>query len=334
MRNITGSFLRSHGAILTMVLATVLACSIPVVSAGPPTEKKCDDGKDNDGDGKIDAADEDCSDDSGGGNTGNGQDTPVDVYLFHDSSYGIRGDEWADGDPGDPNLNPGGLATFYPANATLSGEYSCAHAIVTDQAQGSVRLFVPAGDGSSCPAVNRFVRIRSDYDLDQDGLCNIPYTGRVNARGFELDYGCVAPEPDGDVEETFVTADLYEVMVSDTTPAGFQIRLVEYYDGYVPTPGVDPGLADVKSVGSQARAYVISLTDGTTTSMPDPADPDGEVRIFENSVGTATMCQVNWKNAKAKNCDPVLDEFGDPVVVVNMTMKGKVDPSPLTATGP
>lgn len=316
MKNFASLYWRVCGVAFAIAVAGIIFLNVPDVSAAPPAEKQCSDGKDNDEDGLTDGADPDCS----GGNTGNGQDTTADIYLFHGPAYGIRGDQWIDGDPGDPILNPGGLATLYPANKNLSDVFSCAGAIITDQAQGYVRMFVPAGDGSSCPVPNRYVPIVSDYDLDQDGLCMFPYTGRVGARGFELDYGCVGPEPDG-VEEAFATMHLNEVLgPGGTTPAGFQIKLVEYYEGYEPTAGVDPGLGDVAFVGGQERAYVINLT-SVTTSIPDPADP--VVRLFENTGGTADICQVNWKNGHAKDCEPI--EGG----VTNMTIMGKVDPTPL-----
>ena len=302
---------------------TLLSVDSNTASAAPPSERKCDDGVDNDRDGLIDAADPDCADN--GGNTGKGQDTPADFYLYHDPYYGILGDGWYTG--GDPVLNPVGDATLYPANKTLNGTYSCANAIITDQDPGHVRVFVPSGTTDGCTSVNRFIQIRSDYDLDQDGLCVIPYAGRKDARGFQRFYDCSAGvEPDG-LEEIMATVHLFEAFSSDGyTPVEIQVRLLDYGDGYIPSGSYDPGLDDIESIGAQERAFVITL-DSATMSVPDGADP--EVRAFENQQGTATMCEVVWKNSKAKDCNDIVDGNGDPVVISGLTIKGKVDPTPL-----
>jgi hypothetical protein len=324
MKNKYGLFLSGCGLALAIAVTAVMSGTVPDVAAAPRFEKKCEDGVDNDQDGLIDADDPDCSGDSGG-NTGNGQDTPADVYIYHAGPYGILGDNWADGGPGDPALNPSGEATLYPADNSLSGIFSCAKAIVTDQALGSVRMFVPVGDTSSCPAPNRFLRIASQYDLDQDGLCVYPYSGRRQARGFERYYDCSAgPEPDG-LEEVMVTMLLDEVLgPGNSTPAVFLIRLLDYGDSYVPDPGSDPGLTDIEFIGSQERAFAVTL-DGVTSSVADPSDP--EVRVFENAGGMATICEVVWKNARAHDCKPIVDRGGSEVS--GMAIKGKVDPTPL-----
>jgi hypothetical protein len=313
--------------IMTLVTASFLFGDISPVSSAPRFENKCADGVDNDGDGLTDTDDPDCSGSGGdgGGNTGNGQDTQADIYLVHDTAHGIIGDGWFTG--GDPLLNPSNAMTMYPADKTLSGTLSCAGAIVTDQAQGYVRMFSPAGDGSSCgPANYRILKIRTDYDLDQDGLCGIPYTGRSNARGFTRFYPCVGLEPDLGYEDVMVTMHLHEVLGPGvTTTVGFQIRLLDYGDEYVPTPGVDPDFAAIEFIGSQERAFNIEMQ-GVTTTQPD--DADGTVRVFANTQGTATICQVEWKNANAKDCKQIVDEFGEPIVMMGLTMEGKVDPTP------
>lgn len=261
----------------------------------------------------------------GHGKTGNGQDTPVDVYLYEDGIpfsipgiTAIHGDGWlTDGD-----------ATLYPANRNLSGAYSCASAILTDQANGDVRMFVPAGTLDDCTAVNRFLRMQSPYDLDQDGLCEIPYEGRRNAGSFARYYGnedgtaCPAgSEPDG-VEEVMVTMHLNGVLgPGNSTQVGFQIRLLDYGDGYVPNGAHDPSLAEIDVIGSQERAFNITLTNGASVS----ADPGGDVdaRVFYNTDGIVDICQVVWKNAHAKDCMPIVAG-----VDLDMTIAGKVDSTP------
>jgi len=312
------------GMTFAMILASFLIGDITSVSAAPPKEKKCEDGVDNDGDGLIDAADPDCSAGSGGGNTGNGQDTPADVYIYNDATFGIRGDQVFTG--GDSVLNPGGVASLYPANNLLPGTYSCASAIVTDQAQGYVRMFVPSGTTSGCTEVNRFLVVRSEYDLDQDGFCIFPYTGRRDATGFRRFYECTAPEV-GNFEEIMGTVHLDSVLGPDgTTSVGIQVRILDYGDDYDPTVDGEPTISDIEFIGSQERAFNIELQ-AVTTSVPDGGD--SEVRVFQNMLGTATMCQVEWRNGHAKECKQIVDGNGDPVVFTGLTVKGKVDPTPI-----
>jgi len=325
MRIIVGSCATACGLAIGLVLATLPVGDANTAAAAPRTEKQCDDGVDNDRDGLTDADDPDCNTGNGGGVTGNGQDTAVDVYLFHADTFGIIGDEWFTG--GDATINPDGDATIYPANKELSGETSCASAIMTDQAQGYVRMFVPAGDNIACAWPNRLLRIRSDYDLDQDGLCVIPYAGRQNAGEFSRFYDCLAgPEPDG-YEDVMVTLHLHEVLgPGASTPFGIQVRLLDYGDDYEPDGAYDPNITDIQVIGSQQRSFNIELQ-GVTMTTADSAD--AEVRIFENQQGTATICEVVWKNSHAKDCIPIVDGTGDPIVITGLTVKGKVDPTPV-----
>ena len=275
----------------------------------------------------------------GGGKTGKGQDTFADVYLYHvNTGLGIPAIQ---GDAPDPSgvsaewLTDDG-ATLYPADNDSTGTFSCATGLVTDQAQGAVRTFVPMGNTGEClDGINRFLRIQSPYDLDQDGLCEIPYAGRREAGSFTRYYGnedgtdCPAgPEPGG-FEEVMATMYLDEVLgPGNSTPVQLKIRLLDYGDDYVPNgaddeiPGVyDPVRTDIDALGSQERAFNITLTNGAYVG----ADPGGDVdaRVFYNTDGIVDICQVVWKNAHAKDCEPIATG-----VDLDMTIAGKVDYTP------
>ena len=240
---------------------------------------------------------------NGGGNTGGTPEGPVDVYLYHDALYGIQGDAFVvSGDPSYPQWGAAPGATVYPANS--SDPVSCVRAIGTvRETDGYVRMFVPP-PGADCPdGRNRLVHIASPYDLDQDGLCVTPYTGRqVSGGGFDHYYSCVAAEPDGR-EDVMITLYLDDVLGSSmSTPVSVKVRLMEYGENYTPQAGVDPGWEDISYIGSQDRAYVIDLQTPAIVTQ-DSGDPD--VRHFVNMEGSADICQVFWKNAHSHDCQPI-----------------------------
>jgi len=252
------------------------------------------------------------------GKTGNGQDTYADVW-FSNGSYGIKGD----------GVLTDGEWSYYPVN---SGGESCVSTLVTDQAAGYVRMFVPAGNSDGCVnGPNRFLRIQSKYDLDQDGFCEIPYKGRADSGTFTRDYGCEGGvEPDG-FEDVRYTMHLETVLGPGTeTAITLQIRLLEYGDDYDPSLAVeDPTAEDLTFVGSQERAFNIKLSAPAVVQKEDPSNP--EVRFFTNLDGHATICEVKWKNSHAHDCLDIVDANGDPVVIEGLTLRGKVYEIPPTS---
>lgn len=75
------------------LIALTVASTDSIAAPREDTAQKCSDGKDNDRDGLIDAADPDCED-VGGGGGGTGGNVPQKIGVHQDPSLGLPADLW------------------------------------------------------------------------------------------------------------------------------------------------------------------------------------------------------------------------------------------------